>query len=255
MKFCSLGSGSSGNSYLVSEKNTNILVDCGFSVTELESRMFQREIKPSEITAIFLTHEHDDHSKGAFAFAEKHNKPIYLTYGTLKMCHKRIKKSYNLRLNIISPLDTLELNDFMIYIIPVPHDAREPVQFKFESEKSNLAIITDLGFGNKELINSIQQINALILESNHDENLLNQSSYPKNLKDRIRSKYGHLSNEESLAILKKLNLDHLKWLGAAHLSKENNSPQLVKDSWKKVFEDKINIIDPDFGIPWVNMHS
>ena len=255
MKFCSLGSGSSGNSYLVSKKNTNILVDCGFSVTELESRMFQREIKPSEITAIFLTHEHDDHSKGAFAFAEKHNKPIYLTYSTLKMCHKRIKKSYNLRLNIISPLDTLELNEFMIYIIPVPHDAREPVQFKFESEKSTLAIITDLGFGNKELINSIQQINALILESNHDENLLNQSSYPKNLKDRIRSKYGHLSNEESLAILKKLNLDHLKWLGAAHLSKENNSPQLVKDSWKKVFEDKINIIDPDFGIPWVNIHS
>ena len=253
MKFCSLGSGSSGNSYLVSKNKTNILVDCGFSVTELEKRMFRREMKPSEITAIFLTHEHDDHSKGAFAFAEKHDKPIYLTYGTLKMCQKKIKNSYNLKINIISPLDNLELNDFIIYVIPVPHDAREPVQFKFESEKKTFAIITDLGFGNKELINSIQKINALILESNHDDNLIHQSRYPKNLKDRIRSNYGHLSNQNSLQILKKLNLDNLEWLGAAHLSKENNSPELVKDVWKKVFEDKINIIDPDLGIPWVSI--
>jgi len=253
MKFCSLGSGSSGNSYLVSKNKTNILVDCGFSVTELEKRMSKREMKPSEITAIFLTHEHDDHSKGVFAFAEKHDKPIYLTYGTLKMCQKKIKNSYNLKINIISPLDNLELNEFIIYVIPVPHDAREPVQFKFESEKKTLAIITDLGFGNKELINSIQKINALILESNHDDNLIHQSRYPKNLKERIRSNYGHLSNQNSLQILKKLNLDNLKWLGAAHLSKENNSPELVKDLWEKVFEDKINIIDPDLGIPWVSI--
>jgi phosphoribosyl 1,2-cyclic phosphodiesterase len=253
MKFCSLGSGSSGNSYIVAKNNTKVLVDCGFSVTELESRMGLRKINPIDITAIFLTHEHDDHSKGAFAFAEKYNKPIYLTYGTLKMCQKRIKKSYNLTINIISPLDILELNDFIIYIIPVPHDAREPVQFKFQSEETTLAIITDLGFGNKELINSIQQINALILESNHDENLLHQSNYPKNLKDRIRSNYGHLSNDESLEILKKLNLDNLRWLGAAHLSKENNSPELVKNSWKKLFEDKIYIIDPDLGMPWVSI--
>jgi len=253
MKFCSLGSGSSGNSYLVSKNNSNIIVDCGFSLSELEGRMSQKEIKPSEITAIFLTHEHDDHSKGAFALAEKYNKPIYLTYGTFKMCQKRIKKSYNLTINIISPLDSLELDDFMVNVIPVPHDAREPVQFKFESEKTTLAIVTDLGFGNKELINSIQNINALILESNHDKNLLNKSRYPKNLKDRIRSNYGHLSNEESLEILKKINLDNLKWLGAAHLSKENNSPELVKDAWKKVFDDKINIIDPDIGMPWVSI--
>jgi phosphoribosyl 1,2-cyclic phosphodiesterase len=253
MKFCSLGSGSSGNSYLVSKNNSNIIVDCGFSVSELEGRMSLREIKPSEITVIFLTHEHDDHSKGAFAFAEKYNKPIYLTYGTFKMCQKRIKKSYNLNINIISPLDSIELDDFMVNVIPVPHDAREPVQFKFESEKTTLAIVTDLGFGNKELINSIQHINALILESNHDENLLSKSRYPKNLKDRIRSNYGHLSNEESLEILKKINLDNLKWLGAAHLSKENNSPELVKDSWKKVFEHQINIIDPDIGMPWVSI--
>jgi phosphoribosyl 1,2-cyclic phosphodiesterase len=250
MKFCSLGSGSSGNSYLVSKNHTNILVDCGFSVIELESRMAQRKINPSKITAIFLTHEHDDHSRGVFAFADKYKKPIYLTYGTLKMCHKRIKKSYELTINLFYPLDTIKLNDIDIHTIPVPHDAREPVQFKFESEKKTLAIITDLGFGNNELISSIQGINALILESNHDENLLQRSRYPRSLKDRIGSNYGHLSNEQSLEILKKLNFNELKWLGAAHLSKENNSPELVKDSWKEVFENQIHIIDPDIGMPW-----
>ena len=128
-----------------------------------------------------------------------------------------------------------------------------PINLSLNHKKKTLAIITDLGFGNNELINSIQHINALILESNHDENLLHQSRYPKNLKERIRSNYGHLSNEESLEILKKINLNNLKWLGAAHLSKENNSPDLVKDSWKKVFTDEINIIDPDFGMPWVSI--
>ncbi len=253
MEFCSLGSGSSGNCFIISQNKSKIIVDAGFSLLELESRMAIKKINPSEITSIFLTHEHDDHSKGAFIFAEKYNKPVYMTYGTSKMCQKKIKKSYKLNIHLFYPLDMIDLNDLKIYTIPVPHDAREPVQFKFESRNKTLAIITDLGFGNKELINSIQHIDALILESNHDLNLLNQSRYPKNLKDRIRGNYGHLSNEESLEILKKLNLDNLKWLGAAHLSKENNSPELVRDSWKKVFKDKINIIDSDCGMPWVSI--
>ena len=253
MKFCSLGSGSSGNGYLVSENNTNILLDCGFSVAEIESRMNSRGIHPSEITAIFLTHEHDDHSKGVFALAEKYNKPVYLTYGTLKMCAKKIRKSYQLIFKIISPLEAFSLGDFKISSIPVPHDAREPVQFKFESEYNSLAIITDLGFGNNELIKSIKEINALVLESNHDSNLLNKSKYPKALKNRIHSNYGHLSNEQSLQILKKINLKKLKWLGAAHLSIENNSPELVKNSWASLYSKEINIIDPNHGSDWVSI--
>jgi phosphoribosyl 1,2-cyclic phosphodiesterase len=253
MKFCSLGSGSSGNCYLVNQDKTFFMIDCGFSVTEVENRLFKIQVDPKKIKAIFLTHEHDDHSKGIFTFAEKYQKPVYLTYGTLKMCRKKIKKSYKLIINIVSPLDVIEINNFKIYTIPVPHDAREPIQFKFECDKKSLAIITDLGFGNNQLINSIQEIDALILESNHELSLLNKSKYPKNLKDRIGGKYGHLSNEQSLEILKKLNFNNIKWLGAAHLSKENNSPELVKDSWKQVFENEINIIDPDLGIPWATI--
>jgi len=253
MKFCSLGSGSSGNSYVVCQKKTKIIVDCGFSVSDFESRIVHRNINPEDISAFFLTHEHDDHSRGIFALAEKYKKPIYLTHGTFKMCQKKIKKSYTLEINKFSPLDIIDLKDLKIHTIPVPHDAREPTQFKFEAEDKNLAIITDLGFGSNLLIKHIKEIDALILESNHDTDMLSKSKYPKNLKDRIQGNYGHLSNIQSLEILKKINLKNLKWLGAAHLSKENNTDELVRNVWKKVFKDEINIIDPDFGMQWVSI--
>ena len=253
MRFCSLGSGSSGNSFLVKNEQTLLVLDCGFSLSEIETRMSQKEINPENITALFLTHEHDDHSRGIFSLADKYKKPIYLTHGTLKMCAKKIRKSYQLKFNIILPLETIILDEFKISSIPVPHDAREPVQFKFESQNKSLAIITDLGFGSNELINSIKEINALILESNHDDSLLRKSRYPIALKNRILSDYGHLSNEQSFQILKKINLDKLKWLGAAHLSRENNSPELVLNSWKSAFKKEINIIDRDFGLNWITI--
>ena len=253
MRFCSLGSGSSGNSYIVGDDLTNIVVDCGFSLTEFENRLLLKKIKISDIKAILLTHEHDDHSKGAFAFAEKYKIPIFITYGTYKMCQKKIKKSYKIDLNFILPLETFIFENIKIYPLPVPHDAREPVQFKFEINKKKLAIITDLGFGNNYLIESLQDVDALILESNHDLDLLSKSKYPISLKKRIMSDLGHLSNDQSLAILKKINLKNLKWLGAAHLSNENNSPKLVQQAWKSVFTKEINFIDPDIGIQWASL--
>jgi len=253
MNFCSLGSGSSGNSYIIQSNRTLIMIDSGFVLSELEARMSQKQIDPFDIKAIFLTHEHDDHSKSAFSFAEKYKKPIFLTHGTFKMCQKKIKKSYNLEINKFTPLDIIDLKDIKIHTIPVPHDAREPTQFKFEAEDKSLAIITDLGFGSNLLIKHIKEINALILESNHDTEMLSKSKYPKTLKDRILGNYGHLSNIQSLEILKKINLKNLQWLGAAHLSKENNTDELVRNLWKKVFKDEINIIDPDFGMKWVSI--
>jgi phosphoribosyl 1,2-cyclic phosphodiesterase len=253
MRFCSLGSGSSGNSYIVSDDLTNIIVDCGFSLTEFENRLLFKKIKVSDIKAILLTHEHDDHSKGAFAFAEKYKIPIFITYGTYKMCQKKIKKSYKIDLNFIQPLKNFTFENMKIHPLPVPHDAREPVQFKFEINKKKLAIITDLGFGNNYLIESLQDVDALILESNHDLELLSKSKYPISLKKRIMSDFGHLSNDQSLAILKKINLKNLKWLGAAHLSSENNSPKLVQETWKSVFTKEINFIDPENGIQWVSL--
>ena len=164
-----------------------------------------------------------------------------------------VRKTFIFIYGSIKLEENYNIQDLKIHTIPVPHDAREPTQFKFEAEDKTLAIITDLGFGSNLLIEHIKEIDALILESNHDTDMLSKSKYPKNLKDRIQGNYGHLSNIQSLEILKKINLKNLKWLGAAHLSKENNTDELVRNVWKKVFKDEINIIDPDFGMQWVSI--
>lgn len=256
MKFCSLGSGSSGNSYALSDEKNTIILDCGFNISEFERRIKNLNIKIPTIKCMLLSHEHDDHSKSVFSLAYKYNIPIYLTHGTYKMCQKKINKKYQNHLIFIKLLKPFEIGNIKITPIPVPHDAREPVQFKFELNKKTIAIISDLGFGNEILIQQIKDVDALILESNHDKNLLNKSKYPKSLRDRISGKYGHLSNDESARILNSINTKNLSWLGASHLSKENNRSELVRESWKKVLKNNlldINIIDQERGIDWVSI--
>ena len=256
MKFCSLGSGSMGNSYVVAQDDQIIIIDCGFNISEFQKRLKKLEIDPFSVTAMLLTHEHDDHSKSIFSVASKYNLPIFLTHGTYKMCKKKINKNKVNKFIFINFLEDFKIGKIKITPIPVPHDAREPVQFKFEYSNKKIAIISDLGFGNQILIDQIKNVDALILESNHDDNLLAKSKYPKSLKDRISGKYGHLSNTESAKILDLINTKNLLWLGASHLSKENNTSDLVKSSWGKVLKNNsigINIIAQDHVTNWVSI--
>jgi len=256
MKFCSLGSGSMGNCYVLTHNEQTLVIDCGFNISEFHKRLKKLEIDPLSITAMLLTHEHDDHSRSIFSIAHKYNLPIFLTYGTYKMCQKKINKSKVNKFIFINFLEDFKIGQINITPIPVPHDAREPVQFKFECKNKQIAIISDLGFGNQMLIDQIKNIDALILESNHDTHLLAKSKYPKNLKDRISGKYGHLSNTESAKILDLINTKNLLWLGASHLSKENNTFDLVKSAWRKVLKNNsigINIIEQDHVTNWVTI--
>jgi len=256
MKFCSLGSGSLGNSYILAHGEQVIVIDCGFNISEFQKRIKKLQIDPLSITAMLLTHEHEDHSRSIFSIASKYNLPIYLTHGTYKMCQKKINKNKVNEFIFINFLEVFKIGNIKITPIPVPHDAREPVQFKFEYNDKKIAIISDLGFGNQMLIDQIKNVDALILESNHDDNLLAKSKYPKSLKDRISGKYGHLSNTESAKILDLINTKNLLWLGASHLSKENNTSDLVKNSWRKVLKNNsigINIIEQDNVTNWVTI--
>ena len=256
MKFCSLGSGSLGNSYILAHEEQVLVIDCGFNISEFQKRLIQLKIDPLSITAMLLTHEHDDHSRSIFSIANKYNLPIYLTNGTYKMCQKKINKDKVNKFIFINFLEAFKIGNIKITPIPVPHDAREPVQFKFECSHKKIAIISDLGFGNQILIDQIKNVDALILESNHDDNLLAKSKYPRSLKDRISGKYGHLSNTESAKILGLINTKNLLWLGASHLSKENNTSDLVKSSWGKVLKNNsigINIIAQDHVTNWVSI--
>lgn len=256
MRFCSLGSGSSGNSFIVQDGVTTLLMDCGFGLNETVSRLNRYGLSADKLNAILLTHEHEDHIKGAFSFSNKYKIPIYLSHGTFKMCKKRINDNYDINFNIIESTQPFMINDIEVTPIPVPHDAREPFQFMFKSNSKSIAIITDLGFVTNHLIKTIKEIKALVIEFNHDKAMLINSDYPQSLKDRVSGMYGHLENMESIKLLKSINYEGINWIAAAHLSEKNNDENLVRrlisDATSKDMK-LIKVIDQMNGVDWLNV--
>jgi len=255
INFCSLGSGSSGNSFIVKNNQTILMIDCGFGLKETIDRLEKYEINPNKISAILLTHEHEDHIKGAFSLANKFEIPIYLSHGTYQMSRKKINDGYKIKFEIIKNFKSFKIDSIDVSPIPVPHDAREPFQYRFDYKGKSLAIITDLGKITKHIIEKLAGINFLVLEFNHDEIMLRNSDYPDSLKKRINGHQGHLENKESLKLLNSINHTDLNRVVAAHLSEKNNDIELVK---KLIFEivDKeesnVDVIDQDFGLEWVS---
>ena len=172
MEFCSLGSGSSGNAFIVKNNQTLLMVDCGFGLKETVDRLERYQIHPSKITAILLTHEHEDHIKGAFILANKFQIPIYLSYGTYQMSHKKINDGYKIKFELIKNFDSFMIDDISVSPIPVPHDAREPLQYRFDCMDKSIAIMTDLGKITKHVVKKLLKVNLLVLEFNHDEEVL-----------------------------------------------------------------------------------
>lgn len=256
MRFCSLGSGSSGNSFIVQDNSSTLLIDCGFGLSETVTRLDRYGLKPDQLNGILLTHEHEDHVKGAFSFSNKYNIPIYLSHGTFKMCKKRINENYDIDFNIISGVKSFMINDIKVTPLIVPHDAREPFQYKFESKRKSIAIVTDLGFITKHLIENLKNIKGLVIEFNHDKSMLINSDYPQSLKDRVSGMYGHLENMESIKLLKSINYKDIKWIAAAHLSEKNNDEDLVKRLISEATmkeNEYIKIIDQTNGIDWMSV--
>ena len=255
MEFCSLGSGSSGNSFIVKNNQTILMVDCGFGLKETIDRLERYQVNPSKITSILLTHEHEDHIKGAFSLANKFQIPIYLSHGTYQMSHKKNNDGYKIRFELINNFDSFMIDNISVSPMPVPHDAREPLQYRFDYKDKSIAIITDLGKITKHVVQKLSRINLLVLEFNHDEEMLRDSDYPASLKKRINGEYGHLENKESLKLLASISHSDLAWVIAAHLSEKNNKIELVK---KMIFEivDKhksnVGVIDQDLGLEWIS---
>jgi len=255
MEFCSLGSGSSGNSFIVKNNQTILMIDCGFGMKETIDRLEKYQINPSEINAILLTHEHEDHIKGAFSLANKFQIPIYLSHGTYQMSHKKINDGYKIKFEILNNFDSFMIDDISVSPMPVPHDAREPLQYRFDSMDKSIAIMTDLGKITKHVVQKLSRINLLVLEFNHDEKMLNDSDYPASLKKRINGQYGHLENKESLKLLSSINHPELSWVIAAHLSETNNKIELVKQMIFQIVDkhsSNVDVIDQDLGLEWIS---
>ncbi len=217
-----LGSGSGGNSTIVESGEGCLLLDAGFSCRELERRLEAVGRSAADVDAVLLTHEHDDHCKGIDRFARRHRVPVYGTRGTYKGPLLRGLGSFA---RPMAPGVPLAAAGFRIDVFPVSHDAREPVGIVVESGGGyRFGLATDLGCRTPEAWRSLQDLDILVLESNHDLDMLRTGPYPWRLKERVASKRGHLSNEDAAAGVEALLSDRLSWVVLCHLSQTNNSP-------------------------------
>jgi len=254
LRFSSLGSGSEGNALLVEVGQTLVLLDCGFGLQDSVSRLARLGVCPEQLSGIVVTHEHGDHIGGVAKLARKYDLPVWLTHGTLR-CQP--KAFYDIvRLNEIDTHREFAIGDIEIIPYPVPHDAAEPVQFVFSDGTRRLAVLTDTGSSTAHIEQTLSGCNALVLECNHDSDMLMKGDYPFALKQRVGGRFGHLNNHEAAGILSRLDVSNLQHLIAAHLSRKNNTPDLAvralcgaldcEESW-------IGVATQDEGFAWLEI--
>lgn len=251
MRFASIGSGSEGNGLVVEAGATRILIDCGFGVRDTALRLARLGVTPDSLDAILVTHEHSDHVGGVPAFAAKHGIPVWLTFGTLTIVGERFAGME--RVYGFDSHDAFAIGDLEVRPFPVPHDAREPVQFVVSDGAFRLGVLTDLGMSTRCVEQSLSGCDALVLETNHDLDLLAGSDYPYSLKQRISGRFGHLHNEASAALLAAIDTSRLQHLVAAHLSQQNNTPDRARAALAAVLScaaDWIGVADQADGFGW-----
>jgi phosphoribosyl 1,2-cyclic phosphodiesterase len=232
IRFASLGSGSRGNALVVESRGTRVLLDCGFSIRETERRLARLGLAASDVNAILLTHEHSDHIGGAFSFALRHAIPVFLTQGCLAGAPRRTPQLPELRL--IDCQERFAFNDLAISPYPVPHDSREPVQYVFSDGAVSLGVLTDAGHITPHMAQMLGACQALVLECNHDLDMLASGPYPGFLKARVGGDYGHLSNAAAAELLRSLDCSGFSHIVAAHLSEKNNTPELASAALAEV---------------------
>lgn len=232
MRLLSICSGSSGNCIYMGSNNTHLLVDAGVSGKKIEAGLNKCDLTGNELSGILVTHEHTDHIASVGVLARRYNVPIYATKGTIKGIIES-SSTGNIDENlfrIIKPKVGFEIGDISIYPQPISHDANEPVAYAAECNNSKAGVLTDLGCYDDELVGTFSNMNSLIIESNHDVNMLMVGRYPYPLKRRILGDKGHLSNESCGKLLCRLLNDGLSSIMLGHLSAENNLPELAYEA-------------------------
>ncbi len=251
MRFGCLGSGSKGNAWLVQAGDTRILVDCGFGPREAGKRLARLGLAVSDLDAILITHEHGDHGRGAAQLASKARCPVWLSHGTHAMLDAAGIAPISVQ--IIAEQQQFAVGALEITPYPVPHDAREPMQFVFSDGARRFGLLTDAGHVTAHMETVLSGCDALALECNHDVARLEAGSYPYPLKQRILGRYGHLDNAAAATLLQKIAGSGLKHVVAAHLSAENNAPELARAALARALgcaHDWIGVADQETGLDW-----
>ena len=257
LRFKSLGSGSAGNATVVEatsgQQVRRLLVDCGLGLKLLDARLAQAGLAASQIDAIFITHEHGDHIGCARQFALRHRTPVWMSHGTWLGC---AGPDFEGQLRQAQDAQPIDLGELQITPFTVPHDAREPLQLRCSDGARSLGILTDLGHATPHVLAHLQGCDALLLECNHDPDLLAASSYPPFLKKRVGGMHGHLSNADAAQIALALNHAGLAHVVAAHLSRQNNHPDLARAALGLAMGRKpgdIGVADQAHGCDWITL--
>lgn len=249
LRFCSLGSGSRGNGALVNSGDACILIDCGFSLRDLERRLGLADVNFSDISAILVTHEHADHAQGVMRAARSCGAAVLATAGTWR--GMRVQPRSQDR--VILADEKFSLAGFDVLPVTVPHDAREPVQFVFERNALRLGLLTDLGHPSAHVVDRFHGCDGLLIEYNHDADMLRAGSYPPSLKRRVGGAFGHLANVQASALLAALQPERLQVVLAGHLSEQNNTRELAAEALAAVMLDypaRRALADQQGGSEW-----
>jgi phosphoribosyl 1,2-cyclic phosphodiesterase len=226
----SLNSGSNGNCYYLAGQESSIIVDTGLSCRETEKRLKRVGRSLKNVKAIFITHEHGDHIHGLPAICKKYRIPVYVSPGTLAGSRMDIDRTL---VHGIPSHEAITVGDLQITSFLKSHDARDPHSFIVSRNGVRVGVFTDLGHACENVIHYFSQCHAAFLESNYDEDLLEQGRYPYHLKERIKSDKGHLSNKQALELLRNHRAPYLSHLFLSHLSEDNNHPRLVQNFFAK----------------------
>lgn len=251
MRFASLGSGSRGNATLVEAGGARVLVDCGFALCELERRLDLLGVDPHSLDAVLITHEHADHIRGVGALARRYGLPVWASAGTLasgrcgKLPNARVFNSHG---------QYIEIEGLQVRPYPVPHDAREPCQFLFAADGLQLGLLTDTGSITQHIVDCLSGCDGLLLEANHDPQMLRRGPYPPRLQARVGGAFGHLSNEQAAQLLARLDHGRLRQVLIGHLSEKNNHPKVVRDRLLEAvpdLESRLTLARQDQITPWI----
>lgn len=251
MRFASLGSGSRGNAWLVDSGSLLVMLDCGFGLREISVRLQRRGVTGDAVSALVITHEHADHARGVARFAARHGCSVWLTHGCLAMLQATGEAPE--RVQVVDSHTSFAIGDLEFHPFPVPHDAREPVQYAVTDGSARLGVLTDAGHVTEHMVQSLNGCHALALECNHDLDMLRQGSYPPGLKARILGRYGHLDNRAAAGLLARIDQSRLQHVVAAHLSEENNTPELARSALAQALgcgQEEIGVADQNDGLDW-----
>ncbi|AMM23294.1 MBL fold metallo-hydrolase [Variovorax sp. PAMC 28711] len=257
LRFRSLGSGSTGNATLVEAtsggRTSRLLVDCGFALRHLDARLARAGLSAGDIDAVFVTHEHGDHIGCAHALSRRNRVPVWMSEGTWLATGGR---DYEGRVHFAVDASDIAVGELLVQPFTVPHDAKEPLQLRCTDGARHLGILTDLGHATPHVMARLAGLDAMLLEFNHDSDLLATSAYPAFLKHRVGGNYGHLSNAAAASIASAIAHGGLRHVVAAHLSEQNNRPDIVR----RVLAEALGAAEHDMitataadGSPWLDV--